>query len=411
MPIRLVLSLVALVGYGLQAILLDPAATLVSASVAGNQFANSDGAAVTTAWSLRSLSHVGALPLGLLLVALLAVWWAPLCRVLKGRAPFGLLLLAGLGAPQGAWAFADKADRTEVYTILPNQSAFFIPDAGGNKDSQARFESEAFLAANRVPLKRFQIPHAKLSGSGGTAWFSMPDFYVSTGRLIIVDRTTYSREWVNASDRGSSVRKEGFFCQSKEGLNISGGINIGVSITEDNAAKYLYHFGVIPPQGDPTSLDVIFTSVFYSRKVADVMDDVGRKLVNSLICSEMTTRTLDDNNAQANAILEAVRKSAASEFSKFGIDLDFLGWADTFSFDQPIQDAINRRYVAQQDKAIAELLAPLAPTIGALASAEAVRAFGQKTDGKLPTSVVGYPAGFGELLGNLLHQQQPVPIH
>ena len=54
-------------------------------------------------------------------------------------------------------------------------------------------------------MKRFIVPHVKLQGSGG-----FYDFYVPAGRLIIVDRTTYSREWVDATDRGTSKKKEGF---------------------------------------------------------------------------------------------------------------------------------------------------------------------------------------------------------
>jgi len=35
-----------------------------------------------------------------------------------------------------------------------------------------------------------------------------------------------------------------------------------------------------------------------------------------------------------------------------GITLDYIGWAGTWTFDQPVQDAINRRYIAGQDKEI-----------------------------------------------------------
>ena len=67
-----------------------------------------------------------------------------------------------------------------------------------------------------MPLKRFIVPHVKLQGSGG-----FYDFYVPAGRLIIVDRTTYSREWVDSAERGTSHKKEGFPCQTIEGLNIT----------------------------------------------------------------------------------------------------------------------------------------------------------------------------------------------
>ncbi len=63
---------------------------------------------------------------------------------------------------------------------------------------------------------------------------------------------------------------------------------------------------------------------------------------------------------------------------------------------------MNRRYIASQDQAIATALAPYADTIQKLAAAEALRSFGQHSDGKLPTTVVGLPPELGGLLGTLL---------
>jgi hypothetical protein len=280
----------------------------------------------------------------------------------------------------------------------------WIPDAGANKDGQAQFESEAYLNANKIPLKRFIVPHVKLSGSGG-----FYDFYVPAGRLIIVDRTPYSREWVDSSDRGTSKRKEGFPCQTNEGLNITVGISVGASVPEANAAKYLYRFGVLPVTGDRTNPAIIFNSVYYSRRVAEVMDDVGRKKVQTLVCAEITARTFDKANADANQIIENVRKAATEYFATVGISLDFVGWADTFTFDKDVQDAVNRRYIAAQDKEIATALAPHADTIQKLAAAHALRAFGDHSDGKLPTTIVGLPPDIGGLLGSLLKATTPPP--
>ncbi len=266
--------------------------------------------------------------------------------------------------------------------------------------------SEAYLNANRVALKRFIVPHAKLQGSG-----SFFDFYVPAGRLIIVDRTPFSREWVDATDRGTSRRREGFPCQSKEGINITVGVSIGASVLETNAAKYLYRFGVLPPVGDRSDPRIIFNSVYYSRKLAEVMDDVGRKKVQTLVCDEITARSFDKANEDAVVIMQSVAKLATAYFDTVGITLDFIGWADTFTFDQTIQDAVNRRYVASQDQAIAALLSPYAATIQALAAADALRSFGQKTDGRLPGTIVGLPPELGPLMSTLLKSAPPAGAH
>jgi len=397
--VRVILTIAAVLIYGWVNFLLNPAATLLAADQAGNQFRNSDVSAVTALYGMNFFGHLG-IPFLALLAVLAVLWWGASRRLLATLFAAALLL-----QPAPAGAYYDKSDFTEAYTILPNESGFWIPDAGANRDSQAQFESEAYLNANRVALKRFIVPHAKLSGSG-----SFFDFYVPAGRLIIVDRTPFSREWVDATDRGTSHRREGFPCQSREGLNISVGVSVGASVQEQNAAKFLYRFGVAAPAaGDRTDPKVIFNSVYYSRKLADVMDDVGRKKIQTLVCDEITARGFDKANEEAVLIMQTVDKKATAYFADVGITLEFIGWADTFTFDREVQEAVNRRYVATQDQAIAALLAPYASTIQALAAADALRAFGQKTDGRLPSTIVGLPPELGPLMSTLLKPPPPVP--
>jgi hypothetical protein len=404
---RVISAVIAFVLYSVVSIVFvhAPPATLLASQVAANQLKNSDSSYLISVYSMHFLSGFGGIMTLVFLLALLVIWWGPVMRWL---ATLAVVALAVTGVhPQAASAYYDKQDYTEAYIILPNESAFWIPDSGANKDTQARFESEEYLSANKVPVKRFIIPHQKLPGSG--AWL---DYYVPAGRLIIVDRTPYNREWVDARDRGTSNRKEGFPCQTKEGLNVRVGASIGASVSEANAAKYLYRFGVLPPQGERTDPKVIFVSVYYSRKLVDVMDDVGRKKVQTLVCEEITSRSFDKVNEEAVKIMETVKQKATEYFASVGITLDFLGWADTFTFDEDVQNAVNRRYISSQDQAIAQALQPYIETVKALAAAQALRAFGNKTDGKLPTTIVGLPEDVGGLLGSLLSTspgQRPHP--
>jgi hypothetical protein len=393
--VRLVCTVGAILLYGLINLLLNPVATIVSGQLAGKQFENSDMSYAVASVGMRLFGHAG-LPFVLLLIVLVAIWWRPLRGLVRTLALIGGIV----AATHPAAAYYDKTDYTEAYTILPNESAFWIPDVGANKDNQAQIESEAYLNANKVALKRFIVPHVKLPGSGG-----FYDFYVPAGRLIIVDRTPFSREWVDAAERGTSSRREGFPCQSQEGLNITVGVSIGTSVAETNAAKYLYRFGVTAPQGDRGDPKTIFTSVYYSRKLAEVMDDVGRKKVQTLVCDEITARSFDQANNDAVKIMDSVKQKASDYFAAVGITLDFIGWADTFTFDPAVQEAVNRRYIASQDQAIAALLSPYAATIQALAAADALRSFGHKTDGRLPTTIVGLPAELGPLMSTLMQAQ------
>lgn len=129
-----------------------------------------------------------------------------------------------------------------------------------------------------------------------------------------INSLTSSREWVDATDRGSSKSKEGFPCQTSEGINVTVGISIGASVTEDNAAKFLAKFGVNPPQGDRTDPAVIFTSVYYGKSLVQVMDTVGRREVQSMVCSEISKRTLDQDNSQVSQIMATVKDATVKFF-------------------------------------------------------------------------------------------------
>jgi hypothetical protein len=319
----------------------NPLATLITGAVAGNQFDNSATSYLTTSFVFTMSNVIYFVSTFGLFFALFAIWQNKIKEFIA--ASTALLLLVMIAHPQQAFAYADTVDKTEAYTILPNESAFWIPDVGANKDTQAKFDSESYLSDNKIAAKRFIVPHAKLSNSGG---FLNWDFYVPTGRLIIVDRTPYSREWVKSANRGTSTSDQSFPCQSKEGLNITAGVSIGASVSEADAAKFLYRFGVVPQQGNRNDPQVIFTSVYYGRSLANVMDDVGRKKVQTLVCSEIGKRSFDQANEEMIPMMESIQKNVKEYFASVGITLDFIGWADTFEFDQSVQKAVNDRYIA-----------------------------------------------------------------
>ena len=313
--------------------------TSITGTVAGNQFDNNNMSFISS-MGVFAIVNIGYFVCTFLFLFVIAAIWI---KQLKTFISLTIALLAFTAYHDKAFAYADTVDKTEAYTILPNESAFWIPDVGANKDSQVKFDSEAYLSDNKIAAKRFIVPHSKLGNSGGfLGW----DFYVPTGRLIIVDRTPYSREWVKSNARGTSANDQSFPCQSKEGLNITAGISIGASVSEENAAKFLYRFGVVAPLGDRNDPKIIFASVYTGRSLANVMDDVGRKKVQTLVCSEIGKRTFDQANEDMVPMMETIQKTTKEYFATVGITLDFIGWADTFEFDASVQKAVNDRYIA-----------------------------------------------------------------
>jgi len=320
------------------------------------------------------------------LMSLFAIWMKTLKEFIAASVALGLLFV--VAQPQQAFAYADTTDKTEAYTILPNESAFWIPDVGANKDIQVKFDSESYLSDNKVAAKRFIVPHAKLGNSGGfLGW----DYYVPTGRLIIVDRTPYSREWVKSNARGTSTGDQSFPCQSKEGLNITAGVSIGASVSEENAAKFLYRFGVVTPQGDRKDPQVIFASVYTGRSLANVMDDVGRKKIQTLVCAEIGKRTFDQANDDMIVMMDSIQKTTKEYFASVGITLDFIGWADTFEFDPSVQKAVNDRYIANK-------LASALPVLQAVAGLKVQEGLGSGLD-KHGLPIVVTPQMIDALIG------------
>jgi hypothetical protein len=279
------------------------------------------------------------------------------------RIAAAFLIAASLGAcsaPQSAHAFVDKTDRTEAYTILPNETAFWILDVGDNKTGQAKLDSEDYYNANKISMKRFIVPHHILKNSAGTAWYSGYDYFVPDGRLIIVSREPFSREWVTDATRGTASKDEGFHCQTKEGINVTVGMSAIASIKESDAAKYLYRFNVIAPQGERTDLNVIFQSVYYAKPLATIMDNVGRTHIQAGICREIMNKTLDEANLAASTILDTVTKDSTTYLNNMGITLEMLGYADTWTYDTIVQKAINDKYAAETLKTQVSTLQALA---------------------------------------------------
>jgi hypothetical protein len=156
------------------------------------QFQDSNQAYVE--WTLANrLLHGSVIPLALLLLGSLWVWWRPLREKSEGLAR-GLAVLSVvivcLFAATPAHAYYDTTDRAEWVNIEANQSAFLIPAIGANKTNQAQFGSVQYLAENKVASKRVQIPHIVAANTA-----LIKDYYVPGATLYLIDRTLYTREW------------------------------------------------------------------------------------------------------------------------------------------------------------------------------------------------------------------------
>lgn len=349
---RILGSIVAVVVYWMISVLYTPHTILLTSKVAGQQFEDTDAGFVLTSYLYQLVSGVGvAFSLGLL-VLLAVIWYKPIRQFLATLAIIGTLLTAV--QPSLVWAYAETGNKTEVRGIESDETAFMIPNFGKTTD-QTQYRSEAYLNRPdiKVPGKFVMIPHEKLSGTGGSSGLAgalASDYWVSTSTLIKVKRSPYSRTWVQKGRGTNATVDESFPCQTAGGHNISKiGVAVGVSIDDAHAAKYLAYFGLKPVEGDTDDLKTIFTSVRFARLLTDVTDNVVHSQVQVFVCEDIL-KYADPLLASVamKIIMDNVKTNTTAYLSNLGITLLFMGWADTWTFDDEVQFAINQKFIADQ---------------------------------------------------------------
>lgn len=107
-----VATLIAIVLYGWINFLLNPVGTVVSGQLAGKQFEDSDSSYVLTMWGLRFFSDFG-LPLVLLVIAIVVIWWKQVKSVWGLLFPVMLVGVVAILQPKPAEAYYDTINYTE----------------------------------------------------------------------------------------------------------------------------------------------------------------------------------------------------------------------------------------------------------------------------------------------------------
>lgn len=389
MPIgRIVLSLVILAAAYVFYSVYDPVAMLTLGATAGSQLNGTDSGFLTAFWTMRAF-HGGYMITGLVVFAALIAVWYPYIKSLitgLGSLVIAFAVMSMMSTP--AQAFWSQTNTTEAFGILPNHSAFWIPGVGNNKDNQTRTVSEDYLKENKVQATYFIIPHTKLSGSVYIGW----DYYIPDGRLIVVDRAPYFHEWTEKGRGSNADTDESFRCHTKDNIEVSTEMSLASSVTEDNAAKFLFYFGVKAPQGDASRPEVIFTSVFEGRSLKDVMSTWGRGEIQSRVCRHVLEHNVEDLALNGNQILNQIQDEAQKFFLSFGITVEYIGWAGGFHYPPEVQNAINTRFAAEHVRSVI-------PVLQTKAWIDAIAGW----DHHLPSSLT-YVGNLGDALKSIMTQ-------
>jgi hypothetical protein len=257
--------------------------------------------------------------------------------MVKSKVALAALMVVSFSAS----AYYDTTDRAEWVEIGANESAFMLPMTGANKTNQAKFGSIQYLDENKVAAKRVQIPHAKADNTGTFA-----DKYVSTSRVYIVDRAPYSRDWQNATDKGTSAKKEGFKFESADSFAIETAITISAQVKEEDAAKFFYWFGsqTVAANNSPES---VFASTARGRSLAEVMDTVVHSRVQSILAKEFGKRKLIQGMADKSTIIDTVEATLKKEFAEQGVTITNVGFSSDLTYEPKIQEALDAAFIAQ----------------------------------------------------------------
>ena len=342
---RSIVTVVSLFIWGYLQSLVSIGSQLALGSAGVDQLRNSDAAIV----QLTLLQKIASSNFSLLLFIALLVWmWYPVLRKFMSRHDGSgpLVLALALGAamysvPQNGLAYYDKIDRAEWAEIGANQSAFMLPMVGANKDKQGQYGSIEYLQANKVAAKRVQIPHAK---ADNTSMFT--DYYVSTHRLFLLDRTPYAREWHSAATKGTSAKNEGFRFESSDSLTIETAVAISAFVKEEDAAKFFYWFGATsaPKSAEPGA---VFASVANGRSLSDVMDSIVRPRVQTLLAKGYGRYKLIEGITKKADIMDDLEKVLKAEFAEQGITIRSVGYADELTLSDSVQKVLNEMFTVQ----------------------------------------------------------------
>jgi regulator of protease activity HflC (stomatin/prohibitin superfamily) len=211
--------------------------------------------------------------------------------------------------------------------VKNNETAFVIQLEGG---SQAKLDSLEALQKMQVSSKRIDIPQ-RFQKTGRYGWQGK---WIPTIKIIKVDRSPVTREWSSDTTTGTSAKDQGIWVESMDSIGFSTGFNCTAMVTEPDSAQFLYLY----PGGS----------------LSRVMDDQIRNDIQSVASEAAAIYPLDECRTRKLEIIKAVRETVIPKYAKTGITITTIGMFGGFEYEEAeIQTAINKTFIAQQDKVVA----------------------------------------------------------
>lgn len=237
-----------------------------------------------------------------------------------------------------------------IVTAESNETMFVIPLQGENRDAQAKLDSANYYSKKKVAVKEFQIPHRWLN-VGRFEW-SYDGRWVPTVRVIKVNRAPRTVEFSVDDKNAAKKDADAIWLESSDSVGFSTGFSLSAMIEEEEASNFLYRY----PAGD---LSVVLKTEVRAR-------------IQQIASGFAARYNLDSLRAKKNEMLDEVRKDVIPFFKERGITITTIGQFGGMTYENPqIQQAIDKVFIAQQEKETAKAALDAVKDINLRSEAEA----------------------------------------
>lgn len=318
MKTRIILSLVLVALFLLAGNIFDLFYSPISGATTAAQFDDSV-ASYATAKFIRE-GNVERVAFWLLVAGLILLWATPVIRWVRSNKEVSALALVAL-----VFSSCVPYKTLDVVEVQSNETAWAIPLDAMSKDGQVKFDSVAFLNQKKIASKRIMVD--KVKRDTGRMYWDIE--WIPTTRVIKVDRSLVTRQWTDGAG-GKSEDDFAIGVVTQDSVKLRVGLTITASIEEDDASTYLYYHG--------------------ARPLSEVLDQNIRSFAISELTKEYSQLNLNDAQVQGDEIYAKLFANAAKAFKPKGVSIQYLGNAEGLTYGDPtVQQAINARYLAEQD--------------------------------------------------------------
>jgi len=243
-------------------------------------------------------------------------------------------------------------DKPVFVQVDTSETAFVVKLEGDS--AQGTINSEEYLQDNMVATKRIQVSYRWVKLGRGP----LNGKYMPNERVIVVDRSPETREWVSDNRGTNPNQDQGIWVESSDSVGFSTGISITARVASaDDAVKVLYNYPpkgerVIPLQAKDTYKDDYIVSI---TDLADVMDSEIRTEIQAVFSEKAAEFDMNELRSKKNEIINAIRERVIPFFAERGITITAIGIFGGFTYENPeIQTAIDDVFKAQQDEEVAK---------------------------------------------------------